>query len=112
MTLNDFKAIEGDRRMGVLSLPVQLGAERAGLVACIFMALPQLVVIGLLFAWDAPWHGAAVALSLLTQLGLMRRMLRDPRALAPWYNGTGVLLYVIGMLISAFALANLTGGSA
>jgi len=38
--------------------------------------------------------------------------LRDPCALAPWYNGTGVLLYVIGMLISAFALANLTGGSA
>ena len=25
MTLNDFKAIEGDRRMGVASLPVQLG---------------------------------------------------------------------------------------
>ena len=112
MTLNDFKAIEGDRRMGVLSLPVQLGAERAGLVACIFMAAPQLLVVALLAAWDAPWHAAAVAVSLLVQLGLMRRMLRDPRGLAPWYNGTGVLLYVIGMLISAFALAALTGGSA
>jgi chlorophyll synthase len=112
MTLNDFKAIEGDRRMGVLSLPVQLGAERAGLVACIFMAVPQVLVVGLLFTWDAPWHAAAVALSLLIQLGLMRRMLRDPRGLAPWYNGTGVLLYVIGMLISAFALAALTGGAA
>ena len=112
MTLNDFKAIEGDRRMGVLSLPVQLGAERAGLVACIFMAVPQVLVIGLLFAWDAPWHAAAVAVSLLVQFGLMRRMLRDPRGLAPWYNGTGVLLYVIGMLISAFALAALTGGAA
>jgi chlorophyll synthase len=53
-----------------------------------------------------------VALSLLIQLGLMRRMLSDPRALAPWYNGTGVLLYVIGMLISAFAMAALTGGAA
>jgi chlorophyll synthase len=112
MTLNDFKAIEGDRRMGVLSLPVQLGAERAGLVACIFMAAPQFLVVALLAAWDAPWHAAAVAVSLLVQLGLMRRMLRDPRALAPWYNGTGVLLYVIGMLISAFALAALTGGAA
>jgi chlorophyll synthase len=91
---------------------VQLGAERAGLVACVFMAAPQMLVIAFLFAWDAPWHGAAVALSLLIQLGLMRRMLRDPRALAPWYNGTGVLLYVIGMLITAFALASLTGGSA
>jgi chlorophyll synthase len=98
--------------MGILSLPVQLGAERAGLVACIFMAVPQILVVVLLIAWEAPWHAAAVALSLVIQLGLMRRMLRDPRAFAPWYNGTGVLLYVIGMLISAFALASLTGGSA
>jgi chlorophyll synthase len=29
MTLNDFKAIEGDKRIGIRSLPVQLGAERA-----------------------------------------------------------------------------------
>ena len=29
MTLNDFKAVEGDRLMGVRSLPVQLGVDRA-----------------------------------------------------------------------------------
>ena len=29
MTLNDFKSVEGDQRMGVGSLPVQLGVERA-----------------------------------------------------------------------------------
>ena len=28
MTLNDFKAVEGDRQMGVRSLPVQLGPPR------------------------------------------------------------------------------------
>ena len=32
MTLNDFKAIEGDRQMGVRSLPVQLGVY--GVLAC------------------------------------------------------------------------------
>jgi len=31
-------------------------------------------------------------------------MFKDPRAKAPWYNGTGVLLYVSGMMIAAFAL--------
>jgi chlorophyll synthase len=41
---------------------------------------------------------------LATQLLLMRRLLRDPRQLAPWYNGTGITLYVLGMLLSAFAL--------
>ena len=30
MTLNDFKSIEGDRQMGIGSLPVQLGVDRRG----------------------------------------------------------------------------------
>ena len=34
----------------------------------------------------------------------MKRLLADPRERAPWYNATGVSLYVIGMLISAFAV--------
>lgn len=33
MTLNDFKSVEGDRRMGIRSLPVRLGVERAARVA-------------------------------------------------------------------------------
>ena len=37
----------------------------------------------------------------------MRRLLQDPRERAPWYNGTGVSLYVIGMLVSAFAVRGL-----
>jgi chlorophyll/bacteriochlorophyll a synthase len=48
MTLNDFKAIEGDRRMGVASLPVQLGAHGAARMACVFMLVPQVVVAVLL----------------------------------------------------------------
>jgi chlorophyll synthase len=109
MTLNDFKSIDGDREMGIGSLPVRLGAEAAARVACVMMALPQGVVVALLAAWGAPWHALAVAGALVAQLLLMRRLLGDPRALAPWYNGTGVTLYVSGMLVSAFALARLAG---
>lgn len=104
MTLNDFKSIEGDRRMGIGSLPARLGAEHAGEVACVTMALPQLVVVALLAVWGRPHHALAVGALLGAQLLLMRRLLVDPRARAPWYNGTGVSLYVIGMLVSAFAL--------
>ena len=46
MTLNDFKSVEGDRRMGIDSLPVLLGVDRAARVACLFMALPQVAVVG------------------------------------------------------------------
>ncbi|MEL7049627.1 MAG: chlorophyll synthase ChlG, partial [Pseudomonadota bacterium] len=37
MTLNDFKAVEGDVQMGVRSLPVQLGVPLAAKVACFAM---------------------------------------------------------------------------
>jgi chlorophyll synthase len=104
MTLNDFKSIEGDRRLGVGSLPARLGPDLAGEVACVAMGLSQFVVVALLLAWGQKFHALAVALFLAVQLLLMRRLLTKPRELAPWYNGTGVSLYVLGMLVSAFAL--------
>ena len=104
MTLNDFKAVAGDRLMGVRSLPVQLGVGRAARVACWFMALPQVVVIGLLLHWGQPAHAAGVAALLVGQAVLMRHFLADPTARARWYSGFGVPLFVAGMMVSAFAL--------
>jgi chlorophyll synthase len=107
MTLNDFKALEGDRLHGVRSLPVVLGPEVAARIACTVMALAQLLVIALLVIWGKPLHAAAVFGLLLVQGLAMRVLIRDPRAKAPWYNGTGVVLYVTGMMVSAFALRGL-----
>lgn len=111
MTLNDFKSIEGDRRMGVRTVPVQLGAAAAARHACIVMALPQIVVAGLLAAWGWPVHGAVVAVLLIVQLVLMRRLLEAPAPRAPWYNATGTSLYVLGMLVSAFAVSGSAGAA-
>ncbi|TMM50543.1 chlorophyll synthase ChlG [Sulfitobacter sabulilitoris] len=107
MTFNDFKALEGDRQTGVRSLPVTLGPARAAQVACAVMAVPQLVVVALLFAWDRPVHAAAVLLLLAAQGWAMSVLLKNPRAKAPWYNGTGVLFYISGMMIAAFAIRSL-----
>ncbi len=68
------------------------------------MAAPQVVVIILLSWWAHPFHAAVVGVSLAVQLVLMERLVKCPRERAPWYNATGVSLYVIGMLVSAFAL--------
>ena len=104
MTLNDFKALEGDKQMGVNSLPVTLGPEKAAKVACIVMIVPQLFVILALAKWGQSTHAAAVLALVLGQLWAMSVMLKDPKAKAPWYNATGVLMYVSGMMVSAFAL--------
>jgi chlorophyll synthase len=107
MTLNDFKALEGDRQHGVRSLPVVLGPEVAAKIACTVMASAQMLVIALLVVWGTPWHALAVTALLLAQVAAMRVLFRDPKGKAPWYNGTGVVLYVTGMMISAFALRGL-----
>jgi len=107
MTLNDFKALEGDRQMGVNSLPVTMGPARAARLACWVMALPQIVVILMLLAWDRPLHAAAITAVLALQLWAMRVLLTDPKGRAPWYNGTGVTLYVGGMMVAAFAVRTL-----
>ena len=108
MTLNDFKAVEGDRQMGVGSLPVRLGVQAAARAACWIMALPQLVVILLLITWGKPLFALAVGALLLGQLGLMDWFTDAPTPRALFYSGFGVPLFVSGMMVSAFALCSLS----
>jgi chlorophyll/bacteriochlorophyll a synthase len=104
MTLNDFKAVEGDRATGLASLPVVMGVRNAALFACGVMACAQVAVVAILL-WQALIISAAtVGLFTAAQIGLMTRLVRDPARFAPWYNGTGVSLYVFGMLASALGL--------
>jgi len=104
MTLNDFKAVEGDRATGLKSLPVTMGVSGAARFACLVMALAQVAVIVLL-----AWRGLTVSSLLvggvlLAQLAAMPRLLSNPAKFAPWYNAVGVLLYVLGMLAAALGL--------
>ena len=103
MTLNDFKAIEGDRQMGVWSLPVQLGVKRAAGTACWVMLLPQFVVVALLLHWTDWPYGLAVLLLIYAQVPLMYRFMKDPVKQALGLSAFGVPLLVAGMMVSAFA---------
>jgi chlorophyll synthase len=112
MTLNDFKAVEGDRQMGVRSLPVQLGVDGAARVACWAMVLPQVVVVGLLMHWGQVGHALAVLGLVLAQLPLMGAFVRQPVAKALMLSGFGVPLFVAGMMVSAWAVRLMPGGVA
>ena len=104
MVLNDFKAIEGDRALGIRTLPVQLGVRPAALLACVVMALPQFVVLGILFGQGRKFEGSVVAILVALQGVVMPILVREPRKRAPLYNATGTSFYVAGMLVSAFAM--------
>lgn len=104
MTLNDFKSIEGDERMGLRSLPVMLGVKRAVVLACVVMAVPQGIMMVLLSVLGHPIGAGLLGAVIFAQLTLMVRLLQKPRELAPWYNGTGTTLYVLGMMVVAVSL--------
>ncbi|MBK6921088.1 MAG: chlorophyll synthase ChlG [Deltaproteobacteria bacterium] len=104
MVLNDFKAVEGDQALGVRSLPVQLGVRPAAVFACVVMAIPQVVVVAMLAASGRPVESLVVAGLLAAQLLLMPMLIRNPRKRAPLYNATGTTCFVLGMLVSGFAV--------
>ncbi len=104
MTLNDFKAVEGDKQTGVRSLPVVLGVRNAALFACGVMALAQVIAAIYLVQQGLMISAGIVALVLAVQFALMPRLIADPAGRAPWYGGTGVTLYVLGMLAAAGGL--------
>ena len=104
LTIKDFKAMEGERKMGVATLPVHLGANRAALVCAAVMIVPQILVVALLVSTQAPWHAAAVSTLIVAQLGAAKRFVSNPEKFAIWYSAVGVGLYVLGMMVTAFAL--------
>jgi len=110
MTLNDFKASKGDRISGVKSLPVILGHKLAAYVACTVMLIPQMLVVGLFVYWGG-LTGIATLLTLMlaAQLIAMFILIKDPEKNTPFFNMTGVLIYIIGMMVSANGLFLMAG---
>lgn len=104
MTLNDYKAIEGDQRMGIRSLPVQLGPKKAALVACLVMLIPQLIVLGYLFSLDMISYAVVFSLLLMGQVLMMFYFYQRPIERALFYSGFGVPIFVSGMMVTAFGV--------
>jgi chlorophyll/bacteriochlorophyll a synthase len=107
MTLNDFKAIEGDKIMNVRSLPVLMGAKAAAWMASLIMMLAQWSVSILLVHAGQAYSGLAVFLLSLCQLPLMQKFVKSPVDRALSVSAYGVPLFVSGMMVSAFALRSM-----
>jgi chlorophyll/bacteriochlorophyll a synthase len=104
MTLNDFKSIEGDRRMGIRSLPASLGEHRAAAVTCAAILGTQVLAIAVMLGLHRPGFAIALLVLLGVQIAMMRPFLDRPRARALWYSAAGVPFFVAGMMVSASAL--------
>lgn len=105
MTVNDFKSMDGDRRLGIKTIPVQYGAWAAAWLAVLTMNLAQLFVFVTFASWGRWITAAIIAALLVAQLPLQHKLIADPRGRAIFYNATGTTLFVWGMLVAAIGLA-------
>jgi chlorophyll synthase len=105
MTVNDFKSIQGDIRMGIRSIPVQYGKVMAARLVVITMGLAQTGVIALLYLWGHPIAATVVLVLLALQSIPNVRFIRDPEHNEVFFNATAIMLFVWGMLAAAIGLA-------
>ncbi|GAC1541064.1 MAG: chlorophyll synthase ChlG [Vulcanimicrobiaceae bacterium] len=105
MTLNDFKSYDGDKRLGLRSLPVMLGLDGALRAAFAFIDVFQIVAITYVVAQRMFLAGGIMAALFIVQLPMQRKLATDPKGLAPWYCASAIPPFVWGMLVAALAVS-------
>lgn len=106
MTINDFKSIEGDRMMGIKSIPAQMGADWAAMSAVITINA-ALLAAAIYMLGTGNYISAGIMFVLgLGQIPTQRKFLQmtDPRARAIFYNASGVMIFVWCMIVSAVGI--------
>jgi chlorophyll synthase len=106
MTINDFKSIEGDRIMGIKSIPAQMGADWAAMSAVITINA-ALLAAAIYMLGTGNYISAGIMFVLgLGQIPTQRKFLQmtDPRARAIFYNASGVMIFVWCMIVSAVGI--------
>ncbi|EDY39225.1 chlorophyll synthase, ChlG [Cyanobium sp. PCC 7001] len=105
--VNDFKSVEGDRALGLQSLPVVFGIEKASWISAGMIDLFQLAMVAVLIAIGQ--HFAAVLLVLLIVPQITFQdiwLLRDPVAFDVKYQASAQPFLVLGMLVTALAIGH------
>ena len=105
--MNDFKSVEGDRALGLQSLPVAFGIEKASWISAGMIDVFQLAMVAVLIAIGQ--HRAAVLLVLLIVPQITFQdiwLLRDPVAFDVKYQASAQPFLVLGMLVTALAIGH------
>ncbi|WP_218082665.1 chlorophyll synthase ChlG [Anthocerotibacter panamensis] len=103
--VNDFKSVEGDRALGLQSLPVVFGIKQAAWISVLTIDVFQLGVFGYLVATGKfAWYGAVLLGLILPQIFLQRQLLADPVANDVRYQASAQPFLVLGMLVTGLAL--------
>lgn len=106
--VNDFKSIEGDSAMGLQSLPVAFGVDKAKWICAASVTLTQLGVAGYLYAGlHEPLYAAILMALILPQMYFQATLLLpDPIENDVKYQASSQPFLVFGILTTALAIGN------
>ncbi|MBC5793600.1 chlorophyll synthase ChlG [Sphaerospermopsis sp. LEGE 00249] len=105
--VNDFKSVEGDRQLGLKSLPVMFGVQTAALICVIMIDLFQGLVAGYLVSIHENLYAAILVLLIIPQITFQDMyFLRDPIANDVKYQASAQPFLVFGMLVTGLALGH------
>ena len=105
--VNDFKSVEGDRQLGLQSLPVMFGVTNAALICVVMIDLFQGLIAAYLVSIHENLYAAILVLLIIPQITFQDMyFLRDPINNDVKYQASAQPFLVLGMLVTGIALGH------
>ncbi|XP_022767778.1 chlorophyll synthase, chloroplastic isoform X2 [Durio zibethinus] len=105
--VNDFKSIEGDKALGLLSIPVAFGAETAKWICVGAIDITQISVAGYLLGAGKPYYALALLALIIPQVVFQfQYFLKDPVKYDVKYQASAQPFLVLGLLVTALATSH------
>ena len=105
--VNDFKSVEGDRELGLQSLPVAFGIKTASWISAGMIDVFQLAMVAVLIAIGQHFAAVLLVLLIIPQMTFQDIwLLRDPVEFDVKYQASAQPFLVLGMLVTAIAVGH------
>ena len=105
--VNDFKAVEGDRQLGLKSLPVMFGVQTAAWICVLMIDIFQGGMAAYLMYIHKNFYAVLLILLIIPQITFQDMyFLRDPLNNDVKYQASAQPFLVLGMLVMAIALGH------
>lgn len=105
--VNDFKSVEGDRQLGLNSLPVMFGLGTAAWICVLMIDIFQVGIAGYLVSINQNLYAAILMLLIIPQITFQDMyFLRNPLENDVKYQASAQPFLVLGMLVAGLALGH------
>lgn len=105
--VNDFKSVEGDRTLGLKSLPVMFGIGTAAWICVLMIDIFQAGIAAYLISIHQNLYGSILLLLIIPQITFQDMyFLRDPLKNDVKYQASAQPFLVLGMLVAGLALGH------